>query len=183
MDTDKMAILQRRIARCGARFLEVSASCNRQLARLRHRDSVRNRNECHRITTELVRNHDFIAVEDLRIEDMTRSARGTAEKPGRNVAAKAGLNRSITEQSWGIIISQLDYKSRWYGREFARVDPQHTSQTCSGCAVAAPENRQDKIYNCGSCGLRIDADINAAINILRRGLSTTGVGMSPGLAA
>jgi len=100
MDTDKMAILQRRIARCG-RGSGSQRKLYRQLARLRHRDSVRNRNECHRITTELVRNHDFIAVEDLRIEDMTRSARGTAEKPGRNVAAKAGLNRSITEQSWG----------------------------------------------------------------------------------
>ena len=64
---------------------------------------MRNRNECHRITTRIVRNHDFIAVEDLRIEDMTRSARGTAEKPGRNVAAKTGFNRSIAEQTWGII--------------------------------------------------------------------------------
>ena len=144
---------------------------------------MQNRNECHRITTRIVRSHDLIAVEDLRIVHMTRSARGTAEKPGRNVAAKAGLNRSIIEQSWGIIISQLDYKSCWYGREFTRVDPKHTSQTCSGCGVVASKNRQGKIYNCGSCGLRMNADTNAAINILRRGLSATGVGMSPGLAA
>ena len=99
------------------------------------------------------------------------------------MAAKSGLNRSITEQSLGIIISQLEYKTRWYGGEFVKVDPKHTSQTCSGCGVVASENRQDKIYNCGSCGLRIDADTNAAVNILRRGLSATGVGMSPGLAA
>ena len=127
---DKVAILQRRIAQC-RRGSGNKRKLYRQLARLRHRESVRNRNECHRITTELVRNHDFIAVEDLRIAHMTRSARGTAERPGRNVSVKAGLNRSITEQSWGIIISQLDYKSRWYGREFTRVDPKHTSQTCS----------------------------------------------------
>ena len=83
---------------------------------------MRNRNECHRITTEFVRNHDFIAVEDLRIDDMTRSARGTAERPGRNVAVKSRLNRSIAEQSWGIILNQLEYKSRWYDRKFVKVD-------------------------------------------------------------
>ena len=182
MDTDKMAILQRRIAQC-KRVSGNQRKMYRQLARLRHRESVRNRNECHMITTEIIRNHDFIAVEYLRIGDMTRSARGTVERPGRNVAAKSGLNRSITEQSWGIIISQLDYKSRWYGREFVKVDPKHTSQTCSGCGVVASESRKDKTYKCGSCGLGMDADTNAALNILRRGLSATGVGMSPGLAA
>ncbi len=181
-ENDKVATLQRRIARC-KRNSGSQRKLYRQLARLRYRESVRNRNECHRITTEIVRNHDFIAVEDLRIDGMTRSARGTAEKPGRNVAAKSGLNRSIKEQSWGIIVSQLDYKTRWYGREFVKVNPRHTSQTCSGCGVVASGNRQDKTYNCGNCGLRMDADTNAAVNILRRGLSATGVGMSPGLAA
>ena len=181
-ENDKAATLQRRIARC-RRNSGNQRKLYRQLARPRHRNSVQNRNECHRITTEIVRNHDFIAVEDLRIGDMTRSARGTAEKPGRNVAAKSGLNRNVLEQSWGIIISQLDYKSQWYGREFVKVDPKYTSQTCSGCGVVASGNRQDKTYNCGSCGLRIDADTNAALNILGRGLSAVGVGMSPGLAA
>ena len=122
---DKVATLQRRISQC-RRGSGNQRKLYRQLARLRHRNSVRNRNECHRITTRIVRSHDLIAVEDLRIGDMTRSARGTAEKPGRNVAAKSGLNRNVLEQSWGIIISQLDYKSRWYGREFVKVDPRHT---------------------------------------------------------
>ena len=139
--------------------------------------------ECHRITTELVRHHDFIAVEDLRIDDMTRSARGTAERPGRNVSAKSGLNRNIIEQSWGIIAAQLQYKTQWCGREFVKVDSKYTSQMCSGCGVVASENRQDKLYNCGICGLGMDADTNAAINILRRGLSSTGAGIPPGLAA
>ena len=179
---DKVATLQRRISQC-RRGSGNQRKLYRQLARLRHRKSVRNRNECHRITTQIVRSHDLIAVEDLRIGDMTRSARGTAEKPGRNVAAKSGLNRNVLEQSWGIIISQLDYKSRWYGREFVKVDPRHTSQVCSSCGVVASENRKGKTYKCGNCGLGMDADTNAAINILRRGLSATGVGMSPGLAA
>ena len=174
--------IQRRIERC-KKGSGNQRKLYRQLARLRHRESVRNRNECHRITTELVRHHDFIAVEDLRIDDMTRSARGTAERPGRNVSAKSGLNRNIIEQSWGIIAEQLQYKTQWYGREFVKVDSKYTSQMCSRCGVVASENRQDKLYNCGICGLGMDADTNAAINILRRGLSSTGAGIPPGLAA
>ena len=174
--------IQRRIERC-KKGSGNQRKLYRQLARLRHRESVRNRNECHRITTEFVRNHDFIAVEDLRIGDMTRSARGTAERPGRNVSAKSGLNRNIIEQSWGIIAAQLQYKTQWYGREFVKVDSKYTSQMCSGCGVVASENRQDKLYNCVICGLGMDADTNAAINILRRGLSSTGAGIPPGLAA
>jgi len=93
---DKMATLQRRIARC-RRDSSNQRKLYRQLAMLRHRDSVRNRNECHKITTQIVRSHDLIAVEDLRIADMTRSARGTAERPGWNVSAKSGLNRNVLE--------------------------------------------------------------------------------------
>ena len=181
-ENDEVTALQRRIARC-RRGSGNQRKVYRQLARLRHRDSVRNRNECHRITNQIVRCHDFIAVEDLRIDNMTSSARGTADRPGRNVSAKSGLNRNVLEQSWGIIVSQVSYKCQWYGREFVKVDPRHTSQTCSGCGVVASENRKDKTYKCGSCGLGIDADTNAAINILRRGLSATGVGTSPGLVA
>ena len=180
-EKDKAA-LQRRIARC-RRGSSNRGKLYRQLARLRHREATRNRNECHRITTLIVRNHDFIAVEDLRIARMTHSARGTAERPGRNVSAKAGLNRSVLEQSWGIMVSQLAYKSRWYGRELVKVDARHTSQMCSGCGLVASENRKNKMYKCGTCGLRMDADTNAAVNILTRGLSATGAGMSPGLAA
>ncbi len=154
-----------------------------RLARLRHRETVRNRNECHRITTEIVRNYDLIAVEDLRIANMTRSARGTVERPRQNVAAKAGLNRSVMEQSWGIILSQLEYKAAWYGRTFVRVDTQRTSQTCSSCGAVSAENRKNKKYECGDCSLRTDADTNAAVNILAHGLSATGVGITHGLAA
>ena len=181
-DAGKLADLQRRIARC-KKNSENQHRLRAQLARVRHRETVRNRNECHRITTELVRNHDLIAIEDLMIASMTRSARGTVERPGRNVSAKAGLNRSITEQSWGIIASQLYYKAQWYGRTFVRVDPRHTSQTCSGCGAVEPDNRRGKRYECGACETRMDADTNAAVNILRRGLSATGVGTPPGQAA
>ena len=77
--------------------------------------------EEHRITTEIVRDHQLIAVEDTAIGNMTRSAKGTVESPGRNVAQKRGLNRSILSQCWAAISQKLEYKSRWYGRQFVRV--------------------------------------------------------------
>ena len=75
------------------------------LARERHRSRVRNRNECHRITTDIVRRYGRIAVEKPTIPNMTRSASGTVEEPGTNVAAKSGLNREILTQTWGLIRS------------------------------------------------------------------------------
>ena len=181
-DADNQANLQRRIARC-RRGSNNQHKLHKQLARLRHRETVRNRNECHRITTKIVRSHDLIAIEDLKVANMTRSARGTVERPGRRVKAKAGLNHSIAEQSWGIIAAQLAYKAEWYGRTLVRVDPKHTSQICSGCGTVDPGNRRDRRYECRACGLRIDVDTNAAVNILARRLSATGVGTPPGLAA
>lgn len=164
--------LQRRIARCRKN------SGNRrklrtQLARLNFRQKLINRNECHRITTALIRRYGFIAAEDLPIPNMTKSARGTVEKPGTNVRAKSGLNRSILEQTWGLILGQLEYKADWYGRTLVKVDPKRTSQTCSECGTMNADHRRAKRYDCGVCGLSMDADTNAARNILARGVGTS----------
>ena len=141
------------------------------LANQQHRERVRNRNECHRITTDLVRRFGLIAVEDLAIRNMTRSAKGTIDNPGINVRQKSGLNRSITEQTWGMIRHQLTYKAGWAGREMVVVDPKFTSQRCSGCGVVAAENRKSKQYQCATCGMTEDADVNAALNILHKALA------------
>ena len=145
--------LQRRIARCrknsgNQRKLGV------QLARLNFRQKLVNRNECHHITTPLIRRYAFIAAEDLPIPNMTRPARGTVEQPGTNVRAKSGLNRSILEQTWGLILGQLEYKADWYGGRLVRVDPKRTSQTCSECGTVNADHRRAKRYDCGVCGLK-----------------------------
>ena len=106
-----------------------------------------------------------MAVEALRIRNMTASAKGTVEAPGKNVRAKAGLNRSILEQRWGIMLSQLRYKAEWAGAKVVEVDPSYTSQTCSNCGVVCRANRRGKLYSCSTCGVRLDADVNAAVNI------------------
>ena len=138
------------------------------LANQQERERIRNRNECHRITTDLVRRFGLIALEDLRIGNMTRSAAGTIEKPGKNIRQKSGLNRSVAEQTWGIITRQLSYKAEWAGRELTLVNPRHTSQICSACEVIDPASRNGKQFLCRACGMTQDADQNAAINILKR---------------
>ena len=166
-DSNRVADLQRRISRC-TRGSKNQRKLHRQLARLRYREQVRNRNECHRLTTRLVREHGLIAIEDLAIRNMTASARGTVEGPGTNVKAKSGLNRSILEQSWGVLVSQFRYKCEWYGRQLAVVSPRHSSQRCSACGAVDASNRNGKRYECSACGLVMDADHNAALNILDR---------------
>ena len=165
-----LARMQRRLSKCrkgGHRWRQRRAV----LANHQHRERVRNRNECHRVTTDLVRRFGLIAIEDLPIKNMTRSAAGTLENPGTGVAQKAGLNRSITEQTWGLIRTQLDYKAAWAGRELVVVDPKFTSQRCSDCGVVSAEHRQRKRYDCAECGMTEDADINAARNILHKALA------------
>ena len=171
--------LQQRISKC-RKNSNTQAKLYRQLRRYKAREAVSHRNECHRITTDIIRSYDLIAIEQLEIANMVRSAKGTVERPGRNVAAKSGLNRAISEQGWSILATQLAYKAQWYGRELVEVDPKHTSQTCSRCGKVDAAARQKKKYHCGRCGLRIDADINAASNILARGLTATGGSPSPG---
>ncbi|TYC14454.1 IS200/IS605 family element transposase accessory protein TnpB [Actinomadura syzygii] len=126
----------------------------------------------HKAALTLVRAYDVIAHEDLRITNMTRSASGTAEEPGRNVAQKSGLNRSILDAGWGVFLRVLAHKAESAGRELIAVNPANTSRTCSHCGHCAKENRVTQAeFACTACGHTAHADVNAAINILRAGLA------------
>ena len=170
VDRHGLAKKQRRLARTkkGSRLFRQRS---RVLANAHSRQRISNRNECHRITTTIVQEYGHIGVEALAIKNMVRSAKGTVEEPGRNVAAKSGLNREIQTQTWGVIRTQLKYKAAWAGRRFVEVDPRHTSQTCSICGVVDAVSRQGKDFSCQTCGFRLDADVNAARNILRKSLA------------
>ena len=125
----------------------------------------------HKYSRKLVNSHDIICVEDLKIPNMTRSAKGTVEKPGKNVRAKSGLNRVINMQGWGIFFKMLEYKCLWAGRKFIKVDPRYTSQICNNCGYQDKKNRKSQSkFECGYCGFKINADQNASRNILLRGL-------------
>ena len=152
----------------------------RRLAKSQRREKVRGRNELHRITTDKIMLSDYIAIEDLQVANMTRSASGTVEKPGRNVAQKRGLNREILSQGWAMARRQLEYKARRFGRRLVAVNPAHTSQTCSVCENVDAKARKGKLYNCTRCGVEMDADTNAARVILRRAQHNAGVGLTRG---
>ena len=144
------------------------------VAREERKLAVQSRNSAHRISSEIVASYDFIACEQLRVTDMVRSAKGTLSAPGTGVAQKRGLNRRISDQGWGRITRQLDYKAAWAGIQFVTVDPKYTSQDCSRCGQRNPGPTPARIYRCCGCGLEMDRDVNAAKNVLRRGLAKAG---------
>lgn len=124
------------------------------------------RNYSHSASKELSQQFAKIALEDLKIQNMTRSAAGTVEEPGRNVRQKSGLNRSINQQNWYQFRSMLEYKMERNGGELITVPPQNTSITCSKCGYADKANRPSQAeFKCQECGFEENADLNAAINI------------------
>ena len=126
----------------------------------------------HKTARKLVPDHDLIAHEALRIVNMTRSASGTLQAPGINVAAKAGLNRSILDARWGVFLNVLRAKAESAGRVTVEVDARYTSQRCARCGHTAAENRLSQaIFRCQSCSHTAHADQNAAENICRAGLA------------
>lgn len=125
----------------------------------------------HKLSSQLVKNHDIIVFENLKIQNMTRSASGTVEAPGKNVAQKRGLNRAILRQGWGMFRSMMEYKMFQSGKLCLRVDAKNTSQKCHVCNEKG--DRVGKDFNCVGCGLRCDADWNGAMNVMAGGRSVT----------
>ncbi|XVQ06858.1 RNA-guided endonuclease InsQ/TnpB family protein [Spirillospora sp. CA-255316] len=158
----RLELLARRLGRArrgSARRAWLKAA----LARLKARESDRRKNWVEQTSTTLARGFEVIGVEDLNIRGMTRSARGTIERPGRNVAAKAGLNAAILASGWGMLVERLEHKAP--GRVY-RIDPAGTSQRCSACRVRDREARESQArFRCRSCGFACNADVNAARNI------------------
>jgi len=133
------------------------------IARLRARETDRRKDWAEKVSTDIARRFDVIRVEDLKIGNMTRSAKGTREDPGRNVRAKAGLNRGILGSGWGLLVRRLQDKAP--GR-VEKISPAFTSQRCSACGQVDRDSRQSQtVFRCTACGFACHADVNAAINI------------------
>jgi putative transposase len=119
----------------------------------------------------IAKNHGFIVLEDLRTKNMSKSASGTVEKLGKKVAQKSGLNRSILRQGWYMFQTMLTQKAIEFGGILVLVDPKNTSRECSRCGWVDKDNRVDQShFECQKCRLKINADINAALVILARGI-------------
>ena len=123
----------------------------------------------HKLSTKIVDTYELIAIEDLRLASMTASAKGTTEKPGKNVRAKAGLNRQLLQNAMRTFRIMLEYKSEALGGNVIAIDPAYTSQTCSACNHAEAANRPNQqTFACQKCGYAAHADVNAARNILQK---------------
>jgi putative transposase len=165
---DSLAIAQRDLATKKRGSKRRRKAVERVAAR-HHKVANCRRDHAHQLSRRLVDGHDLIVHEDLRILNMVRSASGTVEKPGTNVAQKSGLNRSIHDAGWGQLLSFITYKAEEAGRTVIAVDPRNTSRTCSHCGHCEVGNRHKAVFRCLGCGHDAHADTNAAINILRAG--------------
>jgi len=133
----------------------------------------------HKTTTTICKNHAIVCIEDLQVRNMSASAAGTVEKPGTNVRAKSGLNKSILDQGWGEFRRQLDYKLSWTGGHLIAVPPQHTSQTCPACGHVSADNRLPQAqFACVQCQYENHADLVGALNILAAGHAVLACGES-----
>ncbi len=154
--------LQRRLSRA-QRGSKRRANVKARLARLHARNADARKDWVEKTSTTIARSYDLIRVEDLKVTNMTRSTKGTVDKPGRNIRAKAGLNRAILASGWSLFATRLGHKAS--GR-VEKVNPAFTSQRCSGCGHVASESRKSQaVFCCVACRYTDNADVNAAKNI------------------
>ena len=162
---------RRRVERAQRRVSRRRRGSNRRrnavalLAKAKQTEAKARRDFHHKISRSIAERYGTVVVEDLTVATMVRSAKGTIEQPGCNVAQKRGLNRSIQDAGWSQFVLMLDYKAA----RVVKVDPRHTSQACAQCGVVDPRSRQTPAaFRCVGCGHEANADHNAAINILNR---------------
>ncbi|QFR00353.1 transposase [Streptomyces phaeolivaceus] len=151
-----------------------------QIAGLRAKAKRRALDWQHKTTTAVARTYGTVVVEALTITNMVKSAKGTVEAPGKNVAQKSGLNRSISQEAWGRTVTMLAYKTARLGGTLVKVPAPNTSRRCSACGFTTPGNRESQaVFVCKNpdCGWSGNADHNAARNILH--LYRTGLALVP----
>jgi putative transposase len=141
-----------------------------RIQRIHARIGNARRDYLHKTSTAISQNHAMVCLEGLQVRNMSRSAAGSIEIPGKQVRAKTGLNRSILDQGWSEFRRQLQYKLFWNGGKLIVVPPQNTSRRCPQCDHVSIQNRRtQERFSCVECGFEDNADRVGAINILRAG--------------
>ncbi|STW38548.1 Gifsy-1 prophage GlpA [Klebsiella pneumoniae] len=165
----KLAMLQRQLSRKE----KFSANWQKQKRKIqRHHSHIANirRDYLHKVTSEISKNHAMIVIEDLKVSNMSKSAKGTSEQHGRNVRAKSGLNRSILDQGWYECVASLSTSSSGVEVRFWRYLRHIPVSVCACCGHTAKENRLSQSrFECLECGYTENADVNGARNILAAG--------------
>jgi IS605 OrfB family transposase len=140
----------------------------RRLARLHESVANRRRDALHKAARNIVdAAPSTIVLEKLNVRGMTRSACGTLGQPGRNVAAKAGLNRALLDAAFGLLQQLIVSKAEEAGITVAVVDAHYSSQECWRCHHVAAESRVRRRFHCVACGYTVHADVNAALVMTR----------------
>jgi len=162
----------RRLHRQIARQQRGSANRAKTIRRLRAVQAGQARRRldaAHRAACLIANRHSHVAMEDFRLLNMTKSAKGTVEEPGTNVAQKAALNRVILDLAHGQFRTILRHKVLARGGTFVLVDPRNTSRRCNPCGHVSAESRKSQAeFKCVSCGHEANADHNASTNIRDR---------------
>jgi len=161
------------------RWLRTQARITKKLAKQRRRRD----DFTAKTASALTRDHSLIAVENLRVTNMTRRAapKPDPEQPGaflpNRAAQKSGLNRAILGKGWGKFLLNLHHQSRYTGTRIVPVPAAFTSQRCHQCQHVSAGNRESQArFRCERCAWHGNADTNAALNILAAGLAVTGRG-------
>lgn len=165
----RLAFLQRKLSH----KIKFSANWHKAKAKVQrcHQTIANSRKDfLHKTSHEISKNHAMIFIEDLQIQNMSHSASGTKEEPGKQVKAKSGLNKAILDQGWFELRRQLDYKQQWRGGQMIALPARNTSRKCAACGYIAADNRKTQAqFACGDCGYCANADLNAARNLLAAG--------------
>ena len=165
----QLAKLQRRLKRM-KKFGRNWRKLQFKIAKLHKHVADARMDHLQKVSTDVCKKHAVVYREDLKIRNMTASAAGTLEEPGKNVKRKSGLNRAILDQGWGMLFTMLDYKMAELGGAVYAVPPQYTSQTCPKCGHVSAENRRTQsTFRCTACAYAANADLVASVNILGRG--------------
>jgi len=154
--------------RCLNRRDPVRIAAAQRLARAKEREANARLDGLHKAAYQIVRSTDVIALEALDVRGMTRSAKGTVEKPGRNVAAKSGLNRVMLDAGFGKFAALIREKAEYAAREVVSVDARYSSQTCGRCLHIDSKSRLKRRFRCVACGWSCHADVAAALEVKRR---------------
>lgn len=146
----KMRVKQRALSRC-KRGSKSRRKVRAQVTRLHAKIANTRATWLHQQSARIAKSYDLIAVEDLNVSGMSKHPT---------------LARSIADASWSKFLGMVEYKAERAGAHFVTVDPRNTSQKCSGCAELVPKSLAVRTHACPSCGLTIDRDHNASLNIL-----------------
>ena len=131
-----------------------------QKARYQQKIANRRKDYLHKLTTKLVKQYDVIVIEDLKT---------------KNLQHNHHLAKAIANASWYEFRTMLEYKCAWYGKRLITIKPNYTSQICSDCGYhSGPKPLAIREWTCPQCGAHHDRDINAAVNILHKGLKAVG---------